>query len=116
VCSSDLDIDENGLFELSFAITADFSAGVYAFTMPFAGELIDVIVEARATSGSGTVGVRNGATNLATNLIIMAADTVVTRLGNKILAYKDFAEGALVYLKTAGANDRGLVTCVFRKS
>lgn len=95
------------------AITANATGGKAVFTAncPFALQILDVIVEARATSALGTVTVSTGG-NAITDAIICAADNAVTRAGSIIRTYSTLAAGASLTLTTANANDRGLVTIV----
>jgi len=92
------------------SITAD-ATGELAVTIPFDFELVDVIVQARATSGSGTVTVKKGV-NAITNAIVMDTDTTITRAGTINDAYSSLVVGDTVTVDTANAADRGLVTLV----
>ncbi len=102
-----------GLYILTCSITAD-ATGEKAVTIPFACEVVDVIVQSRATSGSGTATLKAGS-NAITDAIVMAADTVITRAGTINDAYSTLAAGATVTVDTNGANDRGLVSVIVRR-
>ena len=108
------DLEENALVELSYAIVADLTGGLDAIQCPFAVEILDVIVQARATSGSGTVTAQKGG-NAITDAIVMAVDTTVVRAGTLDVAYSLLAEGQYINLVTNGAADRGLVTVIARR-
>lgn len=107
------DASNYGLYYLICSITAD-ATGEKAVTVPFACEIVDVIVQARATSGSGTATVKAGS-NAVTDAIAMAADTTIARAGTINDAYSTLAAGATLTVDANGANDRGLVIIVVRK-
>jgi hypothetical protein len=88
-------------------ITADATAG-QSVTIPYAFELMEVIVQARDTVENGTVTVRKG-TDAITNAIIMAADTVITRAGTITDAQSTILTTDDINVITANAGDVGLV-------
>lgn len=98
---------------------AAFSAAAAAvFTAPFAMRIIDVIVTACATEGSGTVNVLKGTDAICT-AIACAADGAVTHMSaGAVVANKArmvLAEGDVISAQAAGgtaANIRGIVTVV----
>lgn len=102
------------LLILVYAITADATGGLTVVTMPFAAEVIDVVVQARASSGSGTVTLRK-ATSAITDAIVMAVDTTVVRAGTIAAANALLAAGNTLTVITNGSADRGLVTIKMRK-
>lgn len=102
-----------GIYALYCSITAD-ATGEKAVPIPFACEVIDVIVQARATSESGTATLKKGS-NAITDAIVMAVDTTITRAGTINDAYSTLAEGDTVTVDAHGANDRGLVTILVRR-
>lgn len=102
-----------GLYVLICNITAD-ATGEKAVTIPFACEVIDVVVQARATSGSGTATLKKGA-NAITNAIAMATDTDITRAGTIDDAYSTLAAGDTVTVDANGSTDRGLVSIFVRR-
>ena len=83
-------------------------------TVPFACEIIDVIVQARATSASGTATVRSG-TNAISDAIVMAVDTTITRAGTLDDTYTTLSTSTSLNVITNGANDRGLVQIVCKR-
>jgi len=102
-----------GLYYLFCSVEAD-ATGEKAVNVPFACEIMDVIVQARATSGSGTLTLKAGA-NAITDAIVCAVDTTITRAGTIDDAYSTLASGATVTVNANGANDRGYMTIVVRK-
>ena len=107
------DASANGLYVLTCDITAD-ATGEKAVTIPFACQVLFVIVEARATSGSGTATLKKGATAI-TDAIIMAVDKAVTVSGTIDDGQSTLAAGDTVTVDANGANDRGLVSIVVKK-
>jgi len=101
------------LYYLICSVTAD-ATGEKAVTVPFACEIVDVIVQARATSGGGTMTVKAGA-NAVTDAIRCAVDTTITRAGTINDAYSTLAAGATLTVDANGAADRGLVIIVVRR-
>lgn len=101
------------VYALYCSITAD-ATGEKAITIPFKCEVIDVIVQARATSGGGTATLKKGSSAI-TDAIIMATDTAITRAGTIDDAYSSLNEGDTVTVDANGANDRGLITVLVRK-
>ena len=102
-----------GLYCILKSIEAD-ATGELAVTIPFACEILDVIVQARATVSDGTVTVKAGATAI-TDAIIMASDKVITRAGTIDDSVSTLAAGATVTVDTANSADRGVVTLVVRR-
>ena len=98
---------------------AAFSAAAAAvFTAPFAMRIIDVIVTACATEGSGTVNVLKGTDAICT-AIACAADGAVTHMSaGAVVANKArmvLAAGDVINAQAVGgtaANIRGIVTVV----
>lgn len=108
------DLEDNAQIELNYEIVVDLTGGLDAIKCPFDLEVLDVIVQARATSASGDVTVRKAA-NAITNGIIMAADEAVTRAASIDDDYSSFVEGQYINLVTCNAADRGLVTVLARR-
>lgn len=109
------DLEENALVELSYEVAADLTGGLDAIRCPFDLEVLDVIAQARATSGSGTVTARK-VTDDISSAVVMAADKAIERTVSIDIAYSLFTEGQYINLVTAGAADRGLVTVVARRT
>lgn len=108
------DNDSYGVFHLVASITSAAHSTAASITVPWACEVLDVIVQARATSGSGTATLRVS-TNAITNAIAMDTDTNITRAGTIDDARSTLAAGDNLNVITAGSGDRGLVTVVVRK-
>ncbi len=102
------------LLQITYEISADASSGLTAFTADVAIEVIDVVVQCRADSGSGTVTVRNG-TSAITDAIACEVDTTIGRAGTVDDVYSTLAVGDLLTVITAGSADRGIVTVLARK-
>ncbi len=98
-----------------YDIVADASAGVTILaSAPFALKVVDVIVESRATSASGTVKLTNG-TNDITNAIVCAVDKTVGRAGTIDDAYSTIAQGGVLAIAVNSSTDRGLVTVKLKR-
>lgn len=95
------------------SIEAD-ATGEKAVPIPFKCEVIDVIVQARATSGGGTATLKKGS-NAITDAMVMAVDTTIVRAGTINDAYSTLNEGDAVSVDCANAADRGLVTILVRR-
>jgi hypothetical protein len=108
------DFQDYGMVSFRKAITADATSGVNVFDslgVPFDIEIIDIVVQARATSGSGTVQLSDGTNNIS-DAVAMATDTNITRAGTLNDAYSALTKGDQLILTTNGAADRGFVTIV----
>jgi hypothetical protein len=96
---------------IEYEITADGSSGLNIFNSncPFTMRIIDVVVEARATSASGTVTASDGTNNI-TDAIACDTDTNLDRASTIDNAYSTLEAGDSLVVTTNGASDRGLVT------
>ena len=96
-----------------YAITSAANAeDQVAFVAPFAMRIVDIIVRATATSGSGTVEPKKGTTAMCT-AIDCAADGAVTHMSaGAVAAALALAEGDVVNVETNGAGDRGVVAFI----
>ncbi len=103
----------SGVYALYCSITAD-ATSEKTVPIPFACEVVDVIVQARATSGNGTATLKKGSTAI-TDAIVMATDKVVVRAGTIDDAQSTLKEGDAVSVDCANAADRGLVTILVRR-
>jgi hypothetical protein len=110
-----IEIQDSALYFIDIPITAAANSTPVSVNAPFDCEIVDVIVQARATSGSGTATLRSG-TNAITDAIAMATDTAKVLAGNIDDTYSILSEGDAINVITAGANDRGLVTVVVKKA
>lgn len=107
------DASVSGVYYLPCSITSDATGGK-AVIVPFACEIVDVIVQCRASNGSGTALVKVGASAI-TDAIIMAVDKTMTKAGTIDDAHSTLAAGAAVTVTANGAGDKGLVLLVVRK-
>jgi hypothetical protein len=97
-----------------YNVAADTSTAAVAFVAPFAMEIFDIIVNAQATSGSGTITPRKGATDAMCTAIACATDGVVSHMAAGTVvanaARLILAKGDSVYVIANGSTDRGIVT------
>lgn len=107
-------IQDNAPYIYKYAVTADATGGL-SVTATEAFEIVDIIVQARATSSSGTVQVLKGSSAIS-DAIVCAVDTTITRAGTIDDAYSTIAIGDSIKFTTHGANDRGTVTLIGKRS
>lgn len=103
---------------INYAVAADASTAVDAFVAPFAMRILDIIVKANATNGSGTLVPQKGADAMCTG-ITCATDGAVSRLAAGAVVANDarltLAKGDTVKILSSGgtaANTRGYVTFI----
>lgn len=98
----------NNTVNVVVTIDTDATSGI-TVTIPRAMTVIDVITQANATSGSGSVtlspDITSGAQTMATNLAIVRAAEIDDALAT-------LAAGDTITFTTNGAADRGQVTLV----
>jgi len=99
------------IIKIVYAVTADATGGLAIFeaNAPFAFEIIDVRVQARATSGGGTLKLTDG-TNDITDTIACATDTNIDMADTIDDTYSTIAANGTLKVVANGAADRGLVT------
>lgn len=102
------------LIMMNYAVTADATGNPIMWTATFACEVIDVIVQARATSGGGTLLIQKG-TSAITDAIVCAVDTTMVRAGTINDANSTLAIGNTLNVDANGAADRGLITVILRR-
>lgn len=110
------DIQDYAPVAITFAITADATGAPVAFTAPFAMEIVDVIVQARAAAVGETVtpinaGPAGSGTDAMCTAIACAADGVVSHMAagaddTKLL----LAAGDIVKVDASANTVLGLVT------
>jgi hypothetical protein len=105
------DLSQSSMIAVKVVIDADYHSTGKAVTIPVDFELIDVIVQARASSSNGTAIVKKSATAI-TDAIIMAVDTVITKAGTIDDGQSTILTTDTITVLTNGANDRGLVTLI----
>ena len=97
-----------------YKVAADTTTAAVAFVAPFAMEIFEVVVNAQAASGSGTITPRKGATDAMCTAITCAVDGAVSRLSAGTVvanaARLILAKGDSVYVIANGSTDRGIVT------
>lgn len=105
-------------FTLDKSAAAFNAAAAPVFTVPYAMRIIDVIVTACATEGSGTAKIMKGTDEICT-AIACAADGAVTHMSaGAVVANKArmvLAAGDVINAQAAGgtaANIRGIITVV----
>jgi hypothetical protein len=100
------------LMNVEIEIDADASAGVDKVTAPFAMKVVDIVVQAKATVGGGTVQVKNDGTAINPTAIAMATDTAITRAADFTAAETVIAKDAVISVITANTGDRGTVNLI----
>lgn len=97
------------------SITASGTSGVDVTGIPVGAEIVDIVVHANATSGSGTVQLSVGDGGSAiSDAIIMATADAVTRMGTIDLDYKSVTVDGLTLTTHADA-DLGDVFIYYKK-
>ena len=98
---------------IQYKVAADATTAVAAFTAPFAMEISDIIVQAQATVGGGTITPSKGTDAMCT-AIACATDGAVTHMSAGAVvanaARLVLAAGDIVKVAAANAGDRGIVT------
>jgi hypothetical protein len=89
------------------AITAD-ATGEVSVTIPYAMEVVDVIVQCTAANGSGSLTLKKGSTAV-TDAIACVTDKVIVRAGTIDDSVSTFAAGDAVSIDANGAGDRGIM-------
>jgi len=107
------DASANGLYVLPCDIAADASEGK-AVDIPFACQVLFVIVEARAANSDGTATVKKGTTAI-TDAIDMAVDKAVTVSGTIDDDESTLAVSDTVTVESNDSDDRGFVSIVVKK-
>lgn len=101
---------------LTAAVTADATgAGGKAITVPFAMEVLDVIVQCRAANGSGSLTLRKSTTAIS-DAIACSTDKAIARAGSIDDAQSTLAVGDALNVLANGAGDRGLVTIIGKRA
>lgn len=96
---------------ISYEVSADATGAPTAFIAPFAMRIIDIIVQAKATVGGGSITPLKGDDAMCT-AIACATDGNVSRMvaGATTPARLVLAAGDTVKVDAANAGDRGTVT------
>lgn len=104
----------NGLNMAVYEVEADASTPiVITGLVPIGAKIVDVMVEATATSGSGTLQLKSNAGTPAaiTSAITCAVDNAVSRTTSLT---NDVVDSDGLQVVAAGANDRGIMTIFWR--
>ena len=99
------EIQATGLVVQRVDVTADASAGA-DFLVDYAMVLLDVLVRATATSGSGTLTLRRLTTAIS-SAVVCAVDEVLSRTTTITDAGQVLAVGETLNIIAAGAANRG---------
>ena len=102
---------------ITYEIAGDGSSGLKIFdaNAPFKFEILDVIVEARATVGGGTAKLTTLTPADITDAIICAADKDIERAGTIDDSKSTIDENETLIVITTNSGDRGLVTIIVKK-
>ena len=103
------------MIAIPVVIDGDYHTTAKTVTIPCDFELVDVVVQARATTTSASAIVRKTTTAI-TNEIIMAVDTTITRAGTIDDAQSTILTTDNINVITHAAGDRGLVTLIGYRS
>ncbi len=112
------DIQDYAPVAINFAITADATGAPVAFTAPFAMEIVDIIVQARAAAINETLtpinaGQAGSAADAMCTAIACAADGTVTHMSAGADDTKlRLAAGDIVKVDASADTVRGLVTFI----
>jgi len=99
---------------LTYAVTADATGGL-AIPVPFNFEILSVMVQCRATSGSGSMQLKKGSTAI-TDAIACATDKANVRDGSIDDAQSTITTADTLSVWANGANDRALITIVGKRA
>ena len=102
-----------GIYRLSVLVDSDATGGA-AIVIPFACEILDIIVECTAANADGTFTVKAGA-NAISDAIVCAVDKTMVRAGTIDDTYSTLAAAATVTAVANGAADEGKITLVVRR-
>lgn len=101
---------------INYAVTADATSGLtITSNLPFAIEILDVIVQCTTANALGTLKLTDG-TNDITDAMVCAVDKVIVRAGTIDDAYSGLAAASTIKVVANGAADRGTVTILARRT
>lgn len=103
------------LIAINYNLVADATGAGLAITVPYAMEIVDVIVQARATSAVATVKLTTAAGDI-TDLIACATDNAVTRVGTLDDAKTSILTTTALKVVASAAAVRALITIVGYRS
>lgn len=99
---------------ITFAVTADATLGL-AIPIPFAFEILDVIVQCRASNGSGSLLLKKASTAI-TDAIACVTDKAIARAGTIDDAQATLSTTDVLTVTANGAGDKGLVTIIGKRA
>jgi hypothetical protein len=99
---------------VKFAITADATSGL-TIPIPYDFELLEASVQCTTANAAGTATIRKTTTAI-TDAMIMAVDKVVVRAGTIDDAQSTILTTDSINVITNGADDRGIVTMIGKRS
>lgn len=103
------------LIAIKYNLTADATGAGLAITVPYAMEIVDVIVQARATSAVATVKLTTAAGDI-TDAIACAADTTIARAGTIDDSKSSILTTTALKVVSSAADVKGLITIVGYRS
>jgi hypothetical protein len=106
---------DGGLVQVSYNVVADASGGLSLPAAPCGYEILEVIVQCRVASGTGTLKLTTSAPADITDAMVCAVDKTIVRAGTIDDAQSSVAAGAILKVIAAHNTDRGLVTIIGRK-
>jgi len=95
-------------------VTADSTANPAILTLPFAVEVVDVIVHCTTSNASGSLTLGKGATAITGALACVTAGALARATTLAVAAYQLVA-GDTLNVDANGASDRGKITVFMRK-
>lgn len=103
------------LIAIKYAVTADASGAGLAITVPYAMEIVDVIVQARASEVGATLKLTTAAGDI-TDGIACAADTTIARAGTIDDSKSSIITTTALKAVASHASVRALVTIIGYRS
>jgi hypothetical protein len=102
------------LVAVEYTVAADATGGLAICTMPYAAEVVDVIVFCTTSNTSGTLTLKK-ATNSISDAIACVTAGAIGRAATLATAYYILASGDILNVVANGAADRGKIIVILRK-
>ena len=100
----------NGMVQISYNVASDASgAALQTIATPFSFEILDVTVQCRTGSGSGSMILKH-VTTAITDAIACVTDKAMARAATIDDAQSTITAGDVLTVTANGSSDRGLVT------
>jgi len=109
------DLELNAIHVLAIPVTASANSTPVTVAAPCKMQIVDVFVRATATSGSGTLKLRDSGGADISNAIICAVDTTLTRVSTLIAAKLSVNADVNLQVIANGANDRGILYVLYQR-